>query len=396
MPPGQVIDIAYLKTLEKNTSVPIAYCPEVVTDPHARSIVDSAQASNFVPGYLASADGRHWEVFDVQKFSVNKFNWDEGEKSILDLFGTSIQHPEDHFVQYFCDTEHTPIERSSPRRSPRKNLPESDNSVGRQLFSVVSPGRGDADLPGQVGAQGDNERGKEGQGGEDDNVVGGDADLPGQVGAQGDNDQGKEGQGGVNDNVADQRKGSKDTDQGRFDRKNPPETIIEVGAQGDNERGKEGQGGVDDNVAGGDADLPGQVGAQGDNDQGKEGQGGVNDNVADQRKGSKDTDQGRFDRKNPPETIIEVGAQGDNERGKEGQGGVDDNVAGGDADLPGQVGAQGDNDQGKEGQGGVNDNVADQRKGSKDTDQGDVCPTVEKEKTASPRRSDRKKFSKRY
>ena len=182
-------------------------------------------------------------MFDVQKFSVNKFNWDEGEKSILNLFGTSIQHPEDHLVQYFCDTEHTPIERRSPRLSPRKNLPESDNSVGRQLFSVVSPGRGDADLPGQVGAQGDNERGKEGQGGEDDNVAGGDADLPGQVGAQGDNDQGKEGQGGVNDNVADQRKGSKDTDQGdvcptvekektasprRSDRKkNPPETIIE-------------------------------------------------------------------------------------------------------------------------------------------------------------------------
>ena len=164
LPPGQVIDIAYLKTLEKNTSVPIAYCPEVVTDPHARSIVDRAQASNFVPGYLASADGRHWEVFDVQKFSVNKFNWDEGEKSILNLFGTSIQHPEDHLVQYFCDTEHTPIERRSPRLSSRKNPTESDNSVGRQLFSVVSPGRGDADLPGQVGAQGDNERGKEGQG----------------------------------------------------------------------------------------------------------------------------------------------------------------------------------------------------------------------------------------
>ena len=41
----------------------------------------------------------------------------------------------------------------------------------------------------------------------------------------------------------------------------------------------------------------------------------------------------------------------------------------------------------------MDDNVADQRKGSKDTDQGDVCPTVEKEKTASPHRSDRKKNS---
>ncbi len=81
----------------------------------------------------------------MQNFSVNKFNWDEGQKSILDLFGTSIQHPEDHFVQYFCGTEPTLIERGSPRRSPRKNPPETDNSVGRNLSSLVSPGRGDAD-----------------------------------------------------------------------------------------------------------------------------------------------------------------------------------------------------------------------------------------------------------
>ncbi len=46
----------------------------------------------------------------MQTLTVNKFNWDEGEKSILDLFGTSSQHPEDHFVQCFCDTEHTTIE----------------------------------------------------------------------------------------------------------------------------------------------------------------------------------------------------------------------------------------------------------------------------------------------
>ena len=86
-------------------------------------------------------------------------------------------------MQYFCNIEHTPIERGSPRRSPRKNPPETDNSVGRGLSSLVSPGRGDADLPGQVGAQEDTDRGKEGQGGEDENGAG-------------------------------QRKGRKDTDQG--------------------------------------------------------------------------------------------------------------------------------------------------------------------------------------
>ena len=114
--------------------------------------VDIDQVTNFVPGYLASANGRLWEVFDVQNFSVKKFNWDEGKHTILDLFGTSIQHPEDHFVQYFCSTKPTLIEGGSPRRSPRKNPPETDTTVGRGLSSLVSPGRGGADLPGQVGA----------------------------------------------------------------------------------------------------------------------------------------------------------------------------------------------------------------------------------------------------
>ncbi len=157
LPPGQIIDIPYLKTLGKNKSVPIAYCPKVVNDPHACPIVDIEQVTNFVPGYLASADGRLWEVFDVQNFSVKKFNWDEGKHTILDLFGTSIQHPEDHFVEYFCGTIPTLIEGGSPPRSPRKNPPETHNTVGRGLSSLVSPGRGGADLPGQVGAQEDND-----------------------------------------------------------------------------------------------------------------------------------------------------------------------------------------------------------------------------------------------
>ncbi len=62
----------------------------------------------------------------------------------------------------------------------------------------------------------------------------------------------------------------------------------------------------------------------------------------------------------------------------------------GGADLPGQVGAQEDNDQGQEGQGGEDENAAGQRKGEKETGQGDVCPPVGINKTASPRRSLRK------
>ncbi len=75
--------------------------PKVVTDPHACPIVDIDQVTNFVPGYLAWVTGRLWEVYDEEDYVVNKFNLDEGKHTLLDLFGTSIQHPEDHVVQYF-------------------------------------------------------------------------------------------------------------------------------------------------------------------------------------------------------------------------------------------------------------------------------------------------------
>jgi hypothetical protein len=132
-----------------NWFVPIAYCPKVVIDPHACPIVDIDQVTNFVPGYLAGVTGRLWEVYDKEDYVINKFTWDEGKNSLLDLFGTSIQHPEDHFVQYFWGTKPMLIEKGSPRHSPRKNPPETDNTDGRGFSRLVSPGRGGADLPGQ-------------------------------------------------------------------------------------------------------------------------------------------------------------------------------------------------------------------------------------------------------
>jgi hypothetical protein len=90
----------------------------------------------------------------------------------LDRFGTSIQHPEDHFVQYFGGTKPSLIEKGSPRHSPRKNPPETDNIDGRGLSSLASPGCGGADLPGQGGAKEDEDRGQEVQGGVDENAAG--------------------------------------------------------------------------------------------------------------------------------------------------------------------------------------------------------------------------------
>ncbi len=94
-------------------------------------------------------------MYDKEDYIIDKTCWDEGQNILLGRFGTSIQHPEDHFVQYFGGTKPTLIEKGSPHRSPRKNPPETDNTDGRGLSSLASPGRGGADLPGQGGAKED-------------------------------------------------------------------------------------------------------------------------------------------------------------------------------------------------------------------------------------------------
>ena len=93
-PPGQIIDIPYLEQLEICEIVPIAYCQK--GDIHI--------FTNFVPGYLARVTRRLWELYDEEDYVVDTYSWDEGENTILSAFGTSIQHPEEHFVQYFGGT----------------------------------------------------------------------------------------------------------------------------------------------------------------------------------------------------------------------------------------------------------------------------------------------------
>jgi len=115
LPPGQTIEIPYLKTLESRQLVPIAYCPKGNID----------QVKNFVPGYIARTTKRLWEVYDEEDYILEMIYWDEGNDGLLNRFGTAIQHPEDHFVQYFGGTKPTLIEKGSQRRSPRKNPPET-------------------------------------------------------------------------------------------------------------------------------------------------------------------------------------------------------------------------------------------------------------------------------
>ncbi len=97
LPPGQTVDIPYLKTLD-------TCCPQGDID----------QVTNFKPAYLARVTKCFWEVYDDQFYNIDKFYWDEGNGSLLNKFGTAIQNPEDHFVQYFGGTKPTLIEKGSP------------------------------------------------------------------------------------------------------------------------------------------------------------------------------------------------------------------------------------------------------------------------------------------
>ena len=107
----------------------IAYCQKGDID----------TVTNLVPGYLTRVTRLLWELYDEEDYVVDTYSWDEGENTILSAFGTSIQHPEEHFVQYFGGTLVSLIENGSPRRSPRKNPTETNNKEGRGLSSLGSP-----------------------------------------------------------------------------------------------------------------------------------------------------------------------------------------------------------------------------------------------------------------
>ncbi len=119
LPPGQMIDIPYLKQLAMKEIVPIAYC----TKP------DIDKVENFVPAYLQRFTRNIWHLLDAEEFFLSQHNWDDnGDDSIMKLFGTFLQHPEDVFVVYFggtpvatSDERQTLLQEGSPRRSPRKN-----------------------------------------------------------------------------------------------------------------------------------------------------------------------------------------------------------------------------------------------------------------------------------
>jgi hypothetical protein len=126
LPPGQIIDIPYLKQLAIKAIVPIAYCIKTDFD-----IVE-----NFVPAYLLRFTTNIWQLLDQEDIVLSQQNWEEGDDSILNLFGTYMQHPEEEFVIYFGGTPVAAFEQGrptfkegSPRRSPRKTPKQSNPAI---------------------------------------------------------------------------------------------------------------------------------------------------------------------------------------------------------------------------------------------------------------------------
>jgi hypothetical protein len=126
LPPGQIINIPYLKQLAIRGIVPIAYCIKT----------DFDIVGNFVLAYLLRFTTNIWQLLDQEELVLSQHNWEDGDDSILNLFGTYMQHPEDEFVVYFGGTPVAAFEQGrptfkegSPRRSPRKTPEQSSPAI---------------------------------------------------------------------------------------------------------------------------------------------------------------------------------------------------------------------------------------------------------------------------
>jgi hypothetical protein len=123
LPPGQLIDISFLRELDIRAIVPIAYC--------LKSNIDKVE--NFVPAYLHRFTRHQWQLLDELDTVLSTHYWDEQDDCIINLFGTYMQHPEEQFVEYFGGAPVAALEQGtlkknpeafeqgSMRRSPRKN-----------------------------------------------------------------------------------------------------------------------------------------------------------------------------------------------------------------------------------------------------------------------------------
>jgi hypothetical protein len=109
LPPGQIIDISYLRQLAIRAIVPIAYCTKS----------DFDKAENFVPAYLHRFTRHQWQLFDELDYVISTHYWDEQDDCIMNLFGTYMQHPGEQFVEYFGGAPVAALEKGTPKKNPK-------------------------------------------------------------------------------------------------------------------------------------------------------------------------------------------------------------------------------------------------------------------------------------
>jgi len=138
LPPGQIIDIPYLKQLAIKAIVPIANYKNPDID----------KVENFDPAYLLRFTRNIWQLLDEEDILLSQHNWEDGDDSILNLFGTYMQHPEDYFVRYFGGTPvaafeegrppfkegstHCSLRKNPEQRSPARSPMKTPDAIGEQ------------------------------------------------------------------------------------------------------------------------------------------------------------------------------------------------------------------------------------------------------------------------
>ena len=91
---------------------------------------------------------------DEEDYILNRHNWDEGKDSLLNLFGTSMQHPGEKIVHYFGGTPVAVNEQGSPRRSPVIEQGSLHHSPKKnEQGSPTSPPRTNPDVISQQGEE---------------------------------------------------------------------------------------------------------------------------------------------------------------------------------------------------------------------------------------------------
>ncbi len=91
LPDDVQIDLAFLRELKLQESVPVAWCVEN-HEVHCLGL--------FVPAILTRISAHLWEIADEDNLEMSQSDWD-GDKGVENLMGIYTQHSLQNFIHYF-------------------------------------------------------------------------------------------------------------------------------------------------------------------------------------------------------------------------------------------------------------------------------------------------------